>query len=173
MKKLLIVVDFQNDFVTGSLGFNEAPQLENHIVHLIQTFQQNHDDIIYTMDTHQTNYLQTYEGLHLPIAHCIENTPGWQLYGKVKELLSDCTCYKKETFPSLEMAIDLKNKEYESVTLVGLVSHICVLSNAIMVKSALPDTPVRVDLKGCASSDQITHQKSIDVMKSLQIEIIE
>ena len=77
MKKLLIVVDFQNDFVTGSLGFNEAPQLENHIVHLIQTFQRNQDDIIYTMDTHQTNYLQTYEGLHLPIAHCIENTPGW------------------------------------------------------------------------------------------------
>ena len=68
MKKLLIVVDFQNDLVTGSLGFDEAPQLENHIVHLIQTFQQNHDDIIYTMDTHQTNYLQTYEGLHLPIA---------------------------------------------------------------------------------------------------------
>ena len=91
----------------------------------------------------------------------------------MKELLSDCTCYKKETFPSLEMANDLKNKEYESVTLVGLVSHICVLSNAIMVKSALPDTPVRVDLKGCASSDQFTHQKSIDVMKSLQIEIIE
>ena len=91
----------------------------------------------------------------------------------MKELLSDCTCYKKETFPSLEMANDLKNKEYESVTLVGLVSHICVLSNSIMVKSALPDTPVRVDLKGCASSDQIIHQKSIDVMKSLQIEIIE
>lgn len=173
MKKLLIVVDYQNDFVSGSLGFPKARALEEHIVDLIKEFQQNHDDIIYTMDTHQDNYLQTYEGKHLSIEHCIENTDGWQLYGQVRQLLEPYPCYKKETFPSLDLANDLKNKSYESVTLVGVVSHICVLSNAIMVKSALPQTPIRIDLKGCGSSDEDTHAKSIDVMKSLQIEVIE
>lgn len=172
MKKLLIVVDYQNDFVCGSLGFPQAQELESYIVQLIQDYQDHHDDIVYTMDTHHEDYLHTYEGIHLPIQHCIENTQGWQLYGQVRDLLQGYPCYKKETFPSLALANDLSKKTYEKVTLVGLVSHICVLSNAIMAKAALPTTPICVDLKGCQSSDSQTHQKSIDVMKSLQIEII-
>lgn len=172
MKKLLIVVDYQNDFVNGSLGFEKAIQLENHIIQLIQDYQKNEDEIVYTMDTHPQNYLETYEGKHLPIVHCIENTEGWHIYGKVKDLLKDCLCFQKTTFPSLDLANYLKKQEYESITLVGVVSHICVLSNAIMAKAAQPNIPIYIDLAGTASNDENVHQKSIDVMKSMQIELI-
>lgn len=173
MKRLLIVVDYQNDFVNGSLGFDDAVMLEEHIVALIKEYKNHNDDIIYTMDTHQQNYLETYEGKNLPIAHCIEDSEGWQLYGQTKELLKDCLCFKKPTFPSLELANYLVDKEYQDITLVGVVSHICVLSNAIMVKAAKPETPIYIDLKGTSSVDKEVHEKSIDVMKSMQIKMIE
>jgi len=173
MKRLLIVVDFQKDFVDGSLGFEQAKTLEEKIVKYIQEYQNNNDEIVYTMDTHQEDYLETYEGVHLPIEHCIENTEGWQLYGQIKDLLNDYLCFKKSTFPSLDLANYLKDKEYQDITLIGLVSHICVLSNAIMAKAALPQTPIRVDIRATGSSDEKVHMESIDVMRSLQIEIIE
>ncbi len=173
MKRLLIVVDYQNDFVSGSLGFEKAIQLEKSIVETIKEYQNNNDEVIYTMDTHPQNYLETYEGQHLPIEHCIENSKGWELYGEVKNLLQDCLCFQKETFPSLDLANYLKDKEYQDITLVGVVSHICVLSNAIMVKSAQPYIPIRIDINKTASVDEDVHQKSIDVMKSMQFEIIE
>lgn len=173
MKRLLIVIDYQNDFVNGSLGFLKAQELENHIVKLIKEYQNNGDDIIYTLDTHYDNYLETYEGKNLPVTHCIKGSKGWELYGQTKELLKNAKGYEKNTFPSLQLANDLVDKEYQDVTLVGVVSHICVISNAIMVKSALPNTPIRIDLRGTASADEETHQKSIDVLKSLQFEIIE
>lgn len=173
MKRLLIVVDYQNDFVCGSLGFDKAKDLEERIVELIYEYKNNNDDIIYTMDTHTNDYMNTYEGKHLPVPHCIEGSDGWQLYGKTKELLKDCLCFKKPTFPSLDLANFLKDKNYTDITLVGLVSHICVISNAIMVKSALPQTPIRIDLKATGSVDEKTHQDSLSVLKSLQIELID
>lgn len=173
MKRLLIVVDYQNDFVNGSLGFNDAVLLENHIVELIKEYQDHNDDIIYTMDTHQNNYLNTFEGKNLPISHCIEDSEGWQLYGQTRDLLKNHLCFKKPTFPSLELANYLVDKEYQDITLVGVVSHICVLSNAVMVKSAKPETPIYIDLKGTSSADKEVHQKSIDVMKSMQFIMIE
>lgn len=173
MKRLLIVVDYQNDFVNGSLGFEDAVRLEDHIVELIQQYQNNNDEIIYTLDTHQKNYLETYEGKNLPITHCIKNSEGWQLYGRVKDLLQNHLCFQKPTFPSLELANYLVDKEYSDITLVGVVSHICVLSNAIMVKAAQPETPIYIDLKGTSSADKEVHQKSIDVMKSMQLIMIE
>ena len=173
MKRLLIVVDFQNDFVDGSLGFKDAHYIEDTIIHLIQDYENHQDEIIYTMDTHPQDYLNTYEGKHLPIEHCIINTQGWQLYGQVKDLLKDKRCFLKPTFPSLDLANYLKDQTYESITLVGLVSHICVLSNAIMAKAACPNTPIRIIMDATDSFDKETQQKSIDVMKSMQIEIIE
>ena len=173
MERLLIIVDYQNDFVCGSLGFEKAKSLEKHIIQLIKEYRMNGDEIIYTMDTHTAHYLDTYEGKHLPVEHCIENTEGWEVYGEVKELLHDSLYFKKPTFPSLDLAYYLEDKEYQDITLVGVVSHICVLANAIMAKAAQPETPIRIDLAGTASADEDTHQKSIDVMKSMQFEIIE
>lgn len=173
MKRLLIVVDFQNDFVDGSLGFNEAKGLENKIVEWIVDYKNNGDDVIYTMDTHNSDYMNTQEGKNLPIPHCIEGTIGWELYGKTKELLKDCLCFKKPTFPSLDLANYLKDKNYQDITLVGLVSHICVISNAIMVKAALPEATIKIDLKATGSVDTKTHQDSLSVLKSLQIELLD
>ena len=172
--KILVMIDMQNDFLTGALGNAQtAAVLENVCRYVKKYLSESKAPFIYTMDTHQQNYLETYEGHHLPVEHCIENTEGWQLYGKVGELLQDCLCFKKPTFPSLDLAYYLEDKEYKDITLVGVVSHICVLSNAIMAKAAQPDTPIRVDLRGTSSGDEKVHHESIDVMKSMQIEIIE
>lgn len=169
MKRLLIVVDYQNDFVNGSLGFKGAELLDDYISGLVNDYKDKGDEVIYTLDTHQKDYMDTYEGKNLPVPHCIEGSEGWQLYGKTSDALKGCLSFKKPTFPSLDLANYLVDKEYEDVTLVGLVSHICVISNAIMVKAALPNTPIIVDAKGTDSVDKETHQKCLDVMKTLHI----
>ncbi|MFQ7800101.1 MAG: cysteine hydrolase family protein [Coprobacillus cateniformis] len=172
MKRLLIVVDYQNDFVNGSLGFEKAQLLEEHIIQLIKEYHMNGDEIIYTMDTHQQNYLETYEGHHLPVEHCMKI----QKVGNSMEKLENyfkIAYASKNLLSSLDLAYYLEDKEYKDITLVGVVSHICVLSNAIMAKAAQPDTPIRVDLRGTSSGDEKVHHESIDVMKSMQIEIIE
>ena len=140
MKKLLIVVDYQNDFVDGALGFEGANKLDEVIANKIKDYKKNNYDVIFTFDTHDEDYMQTEEGNNLPVKHCIKGTIGHELYGKVKKCFDkDRDVYfEKPTFPSLELANYLKDKEYEEIELCGLVSNICVLSNVVMVKSALP-----------------------------------
>ena len=157
MKKLLVVIDYQNDFVNGSLGFQEAVALEDYLADLIKEYHNNNDDVIFTYDTHQKNYLTTQEGKNLPVAHCLENTEGWQLYG---------------TFGSLALGNYLKNKQYNEITLVGVVSNICVISNAIIIKAALPEASIIIDCLGIASNDPLLEQKSIDIMENLHMKII-
>ncbi len=127
MKRLLIVIDYQNDFVSGSLGFNDAIILEDYLVELIEKYHLNKDDVIFTYDSHQDNYLDTQEGKNLPVTHCIENSEGWQLYGKINNLAKNDKKILKNTFGSLELGNYLKDKDYEEITLVGVVSNICVL----------------------------------------------
>ena len=170
MKKLLIVVDFQNDFVDGSLGFENANLLDDVIYNKIKQYKENNDDVIYTFDTHYEDYLQTYEGKNLPFKHCIKGSNGHKLYGKVASLFTENDIYfEKETFPSLELANYLKDKEYQEIELCGLVSNICVLSNAIMVKSALPNTIISVDSKATDSFDKSLHEQTLNILKGLQI----
>ncbi|XOQ44217.1 MAG: Isochorismatase domain-containing protein [Clostridium sp.] len=173
MKKALIVVDYQNDFVTGSLGFSKAVLLENRIVEKIQEYRRTGGDILFTFDTHEDNYLKTQEGQKLPIPHCLKNTDGWNLYGKVSAARADSDkCFEKKTFGSIELAKYLAKQDYDLVELVGLVSNICVLSNAILAKSALPEAKIIVDADCTASADEDMHQKALDVMRGVQIEII-
>ena len=171
MKKLLVVIDYQNDFVNGSLGFEKAVALEEYLVDLINRYHHNNDDVIFTYDTHQENYLETQECKNLPITHCIENSKGWQLYGKINELAVNDKKILKETFGSLELGNYLKDKDYEEITLVGVVSNICVISNAIIIKAALPETTIIIDPKGIASNDPVLEQKALDIMKNLHIKI--
>ena len=124
MKRLLIVIDYQNDFVSGSLGFNDAIILEDYLVELIEKYHLNKDDVIFTYDSHQDNYLDTQEGKNLPVTHCIENSEGWQLYGKINNLAKNDKKILKNTFGSLELGNYLKDKDYEEITLVGVVSNI-------------------------------------------------
>lgn len=168
--KLLLVIDFQNDFVDGTLGFEKAKDLENKIYQKIITYQQNNDDIVYTLDTHHEDYLHTQEGQYLPTPHCIEGTLGWELYGKIKNMPG--YQIKKNTFGASDLFAFLKNTRYSEIELVGLVSNICVIANAIIAKTVLPEAKVIVDASCTASFNQNLHEKTLDVMEGLQIEVI-
>ncbi len=170
MKKLLIVVDYQNDFVTGSLGFDGAEKLDYKIANKILEYKDA--EIVYTLDTHSGNYLSTKEGTSLPVPHCIKGTDGHSLYGKTGNLLKDKRCFEKNTFPSLELANYLKDNNYDVIELCGLVSNICVLSNAVMAKSACPEAEIIVDSSLTDSADNDLHQKALDVMKGLFITVL-
>ncbi len=172
MKQLLIIVDYQNDFVTGSLGFPEAQKLEVSIAEKIYGYRQRGDEILFTMDTHGSDYLKTQEGTWLPVEHGIKDTWGWRLTDGIEALREPqdrCIC--KSCFGSAELFSYLQEKTYAQVELVGVVSNICVLSNAVLVKTALPETPVIVDASCTASNDPILHEKALDVMEGLQIQV--
>ncbi len=173
MKKCLIVVDYQVDFVTGSLGFAKAKELDEKIAGKISEYRENGDEIIFTFDTHKENYLSTLEGKNLPVEHCIEGTDGHRLYGKTASMKDDNDkCFFKPSFGSSELFEYLKNKEYESIELCGVVTNICVISNAVLAKTAQPETEVIVDSNCIASNDENLNDAAISVMKSLQIKII-
>lgn len=172
MKRLLIVVDYQVDFVTGSLGFERAVTLEEGIVNKIIEFENNGDDIIFTFDTHFENYHNTVEGENLPIAHCIKGTTGHELYGGVKEVSYNHKCFLKETFGSKELMAYLLENHYDEVYLCGVVTNICVISNAIIAKSALPNSQIYILKELVASNDQVLEEKSLDIMKNLHMRVI-
>lgn len=172
MKRLLVVVDFQNDFVCGSLGFEKAKELEKVILEKINEYK--NDDIIFTLDTHEDDYLNTIEGKHLPIKHCIKGTSGHEIYGKIKEISKNYPCIEKETFASKELLHFIENKSftYESIEICGLVSDICVISNAIIAKAASPKSKILVDSKATSSANLQMQEMAFKVMQNLHIEVI-
>ena len=173
MKKCLIVVDYQNDFVNGALGFEKAVLLDERISEKIEYYHNNNDDVIFTFDTHKADYLNTQEGKNLSIEHCIENTEGHKLYGKTATMIKDCDkCFYKPSFGSAELFEYLKQTEYESIELCGVVSNICVISNAVLAKTAQPETEIIVDSKCVASNDDNLNNCALEVMKTLHINVI-
>lgn len=172
MKRLLVVVDFQNDFVCGSLGFEKAKELEKVILEKINEYK--NDDIIFTLDTHEDDYLNTIEGEHLPIKHCIKGTSGHEIYGKIKEISKNYPYIEKETFASKELLHFIENKSfiYESIEICGLVSDICVISNAIIAKAASPKSKILVDKKATSSANLQMQEMVFKVMQNLHIEVI-
>ncbi|MCZ6134603.1 cysteine hydrolase family protein [Campylobacter ureolyticus] len=172
MKRLLVVVDFQNDFVCGSLGFEKAKELEKVILEKINEYK--NDDIIFTLDTHEDDYLSTIEGKHLPIKHCIKGTSGHEIYGKIKEISKNYPCIEKETFASKELLHFIENKPftYESIEICGLVSDICVISNAIIAKAVSPKSKILVDKKATSSANLKMQEMVFKVMQNLHIEVI-
>lgn len=171
MKKLLIVVDFQNDFIDGALGFKKAESLVDIINEKINNYLNNNNDVIFTLDTHDANYLNTYEGAKLPIPHCIDGTFGHKVNEKCDYLDKAIKVFKKNTFPSLELAKYLEATNYDYVELCGLVSNICVLSNAVMVKSALPNAEIVIEKAATSSFDEELESKAFDVLKGLHVTI--
>lgn len=172
MKKLLIIVDYQNDFIDGSLGFPEAKTLGKAIEERILTYLNEDNDIIFTLDTHKEDYLNTLEGKVLPISHCIEGTFGHEVYPLLKKYLVNAKkVLKKETFPSLELANYLKEHPYDEVELCGLVSNICVLTNAIMVRSALPNAHIYLNENLTSSSNKKLQEEGFDVLKGIFIDV--
>lgn len=173
VKKCLIVVDYQVDFVTGSLGNPAAAALEAGIAARIRQARAQGEDVIFTLDTHEADYLSTREGRYLPVPHCIRETAGHGLYGAVAE---ECrpgdTVLCKDTFGSRTLFAYLQEKRYDAIELCGVVTNICVISNAVLAKAALPEADISVNAALCASNDAILHRKALDVMASLQIDII-
>ena len=177
MRKLLVVVDMQNDFIDGSLGTKEAEAIVDNVVKVIGTYDPK--DIFATRDTHPENYLETQEGRNLPVVHCVKNTPGWELNEKVAAALGDAKVIDKPTFGSMELGELLKKKDEElrgngmdgitSITLVGLCTDICVISNAMISKAALPEVPVYVDKDCCAGVTTDSHETALAAMRMCQI----
>ena len=172
MKKLLIVVDYQNDFIDGSLGFDSANLLTNTIKEKILSYLNDKNDVIYTLDTHHEDYMDTMEGKKLPVKHCIKGTFGWQIKKDVDYSSKAIKVFEKPTFPSLDLANFLKDHPYDEVELCGLVSNICVLSNAVMVKSALPNANIIIDALATDSFDKNLQDKCFDVLEGLHIQVI-
>lgn len=169
MKKLLVVVDMQNDFIDGSLGTKEAREIVPAVKAKIEQYEAEEGEVVFTMDTHFENYLDTLEGRNLPVKHCIEQTTGWELCPALSS--HEGKRFKKTTFGSMELADYVKKKEYSSIELVGLCTDICVISNALLIKAALPGTPVVVDSACCAGVTPKSHNTALEAMKMCQIEI--
>lgn len=166
MKKTLIVVDMQKDFIDGALGTKEAVAIVENVKQKIAKYQANGDEIIFTRDTHQVDYLNTNEGKHLPVEHCIEGTEGWMI---PKELEVPGAVYiNKPTFGYLNWA------EYnlEEVEVVGLCTDICVVSNVLIIKAVYPEIRVIVDAGCCAGVTPESHAAALTTMKMCQVEVI-
>lgn len=172
--KALVVVDYQVDFVNGALGFEGAEMLEPIILQKISDTRAAGGKIIFTLDTHSSGYLNTAEGKKLPVPHCIEGTDGHKLYGRVAESVDVRTDFviKKHAFGSMDLAVLLKKFVFDEVELCGLVTDICVVSNAIIAKAALPEAKIVVDGSACASADRHSHERALDVMRGVQIDVI-
>lgn len=183
MKRLLIVVDYQNDFVDGALGFDGAELLDERIARKIDEYREAGDGIAFTFDTHHKDYLDTQEGRKLPIPHCLEGTEGHELYGQVATKQEDYDqVFMKPTFGSTALferlvsrqgiADGLGTQPFESIEVVGLVSNMCVLSNAVIARTACPNVPIIVDASCTAAPDPEMNEKALDIMEGLQIEVI-
>ena len=174
MKKVLIVVDMQKDFVDGALGSAEATSIVDAVVAKIQ----NHDgDIIVTYDTHFDNYMDTQEGRHLPVPHCIKGTDGWRLNAKVQAALDGKSYHaiEKLTFGSTELPHYIQAtydpREIE-IELIGLCTDICVVSNALLMKANFLETAVSVDASCCAGVTVESHNAALLTMKMCQVRVI-
>jgi nicotinamidase-related amidase len=173
MKKCLIIVDYQNDFVSGALGFPEAAALEARIAQKIRGYRAAGDEIVFTLDTHAEDYLDTQEGKSLPVAHCLKGTEGHALYGQIAGLADPADRrFEKVTFGSDALYDYLKAERFVSIELAGVVSNICVLSNAVLAKTAQPETPILVDAACTASNDAALNRAALDVLASLQVQIL-
>lgn len=172
--KALVVVDYQVDFVNGALGFEGAELLEPIIVQKIEETRAEGGKIIFTLDTHNQNYLETAEGKKLPVPHCIDGSDGHKLFGRVADCVDMRTdiVIKKRAFGSMDLAVVLKKFAFDEVELCGLVTDICVVSNAIIAKAALPEAKILVDSKACGSGNRQAHENALCVMRGVQIDVI-
>jgi nicotinamidase/pyrazinamidase len=170
MRKILIVVDMQNDFIDGSLGTKEAEMIVPNVVNKIKEYDIN--DIYVTLDTHPLNYLQTQEGKNLPVKHCIKGSNGWKLNPLIEEAIKGAKIYEKPTFGSVNLVKDLvelrKRGEFE-IEMVGLCTDICVISNALLIKANLPEVKISVDSSCCAGVTPHKHECALETMRSCQI----
>ena len=172
MKKVLLVIDMQNDFIDGALGTPEAEAIVPAVKEKIRTYPS--DAVYATMDTHESDYLSTQEGRKLPVEHCIRGTAGWQLNPEIAGLITASHIYEKPSFGSLSLANDLeKIPDLEEIEIVGLCTDICVVSNALLLKATMPEVRISIDAACCAGVTPEKQRAALETMKSCQIEVTE
>ena len=174
MKKLLIVVDMQKDFIDGALGTPEAVAIVDNAVRKIEEFD---GDVIVTYDTHSENYMDTREGKNLPVPHCIKGTEGWMLDKKIQAAVDKkaAVAIEKPTFGSISLPEYIRenyNPSEIEIELIGLCTDICVVSNALLLKASFPEITIKVNADCCAGVTPESHTAAITTMKMCQIEIV-
>lgn len=179
MKKILVVIDMQNDFIDGSLGTREAKGIVDKVC--MKICEGGWDLIVTTQDTHDEHYLKTQEGKKLPIKHCIEGTEGWYLnhsvFKEVAEKRQWCVVFKYNTFGAYDLMERIYDEKYEDfsaveIHIVGVCTDICVITNALLLKTYFPEARIVVDASCCAGSTPLKHDEALDVMRSCQIDIV-
>ena len=166
MKKTLIVIDMQNDFIDGNLGTDEAVKIVPNVRKKIEEYRSNGDEIIFTRDTHGEDYLNTPEGKKLPVVHCVKNTHGWQIADGLD--VPDAIHIDKPSFGYTQW----DKFCFEKVELVGLCTDICVVSNALILKALFPNAEISVDSACCAGVTPETHNSALETMKMCQIDVV-
>lgn len=170
MKKLLIVVDMQNDFINGTLGTAEAAFIVPAVAEKIRSYRESGDNVLFTRDTHHENYLETQEGRILPVLHCIENTSGWNIAAELNT--SDGLIFDKKSFGSIELAEYVaENIMPDEIELVGVCTDVCVISNAMILKAKMPEVNISVDAACCAGVTPQSHINALHAMQACQINI--
>lgn len=173
MRRILVVVDMQKDFIDGALGTIEAQKTVNPVIEKMKTYERS--NIYITRDTHGENYLDTAEGKKLPVVHCVRDTEGWKLHPEIEKLAEPSHIIDKPSFGSLEL-MELLQKENEKepleIELAGLCTDICVVSNALLLKAAMPECTIKVDAGCCAGVTPKSHQAALLTMEMCQIEVI-
>ncbi|MCP1109062.1 nicotinamidase/pyrazinamidase [Lachnospiraceae bacterium PF1-21] len=168
---VLVVIDMQNDFIDGSLGTKEAQAILPNVEEKIKNFK---GTVLFTRDTHEKTYLDSREGMSLPVCHCLKGTKGWEINSRLKEYVKE-EPIDKPTFGSrflAEKLVEMNEAEkIESVTLIGVCTDICVISNALVIRSFLPELPITVDASCCAGVSKCSHENALEAMKMCQIEI--
>ena len=175
MNRYLFVIDYQNDFVDGALGFPGAEKLDAAIAAKVRAYGKGH--VLFTRDTHFENYLNTREGKNLPVEHCIKGTQGWQVYGETAKALDEVGA---KAIDKLVFGMDVTDpataavlpESADEIELVGLVSNICVVSNAVVLQSRYPEATIIVDASCTDSFDKSLHEKVLDVLSGFQVKVI-
>ena len=169
MKKLLIVVDMQNDFIAGALGSPRAERILPYVKAKIAECRQRGDAVLFTRDTHDEGYLETQEGRRLPVPHCVAGTDGHLIADGLDT--EGCEVFDKGSFGSIELAERVAEGGYGEIELCGLCTDICVVSNALILKARLPETKVSVDARCCAGASEEGHDAALLTMKACQVDV--
>ena len=176
MERYLFVIDYQKDFVAGALGFPGAEKLDEKIAARVREYGKGR--VLFTRDTHFENYLQTREGRNLPVVHCVKGTDGWQVYGETAKALAEV---EAPAIDKLVFGMDISDpavaavlpEHADEIELVGLVSNICVVSNAVVLQSKYPEATILVNAPCTDSFDKDLHAKVLDVLKGFQVKVID
>ncbi len=172
MKRILIVVDMQNDFITGTLGSDSAREIVPRVAEKIEAARKRGDKIVYTQDTHEKTYLESFEGKHLPVSHCIRGGEGIQIYFELAPREGEIVL-EKPTFGSVELPALLKPymKPDTVIELCGVCTDICVVSNALLLRAHYPENEIVVDSAACAGVTPESHEAALTTMRACQIDV--